>query len=220
MSTAGSIQRAGGRILERRGEMVNGQARQFQGLRRTWRNEANLRRKWLSRHGGWRFENWCFGGRFDGRCGGRGGLEVLESFESTEKHAVGAIDAAVEAGEGLEGVLVGMAERGIVLDLGVEELSAGKILVEAFDLIIPELGFDAAEAALDPLGGDEGVDKGEFGGAGWLVVVQVCGGEGFEFGGIFAGDDVGPGVDAGFQGVEGGAGLAFGGFGAGGFLGV
>ena len=82
------------------------------------------------------------------------------------------------------------------------------------------MGFDAAEAALNPLGGDEGVDKGEFGGAGGAVVELKCGGEGFEFGGVFAGDDVGPGVDAGFQGVEGRGGFAFGGFGAGGFLGV
>ena len=30
---------------------------------------------------------------------------------------------------------------------------------------------------------------------------EVRGGEGFKFGGVFAGDDVGPGVDAGFEGV-------------------
>jgi hypothetical protein len=35
-------------------------------------------------------------------------------------------------------------------------------------------------------------------------------GEGFEFGGIFAGDDMGPGVDAGFEGVERRCGFAFG----------
>ena len=75
------------------------------------RNEANLRRKWLIRHGG-------------GRFGSRGGLEILESFERAEEHAVGSVDAALEAGEGVESVLEGMAERGIVLDLGVEELSA------------------------------------------------------------------------------------------------
>ena len=31
---------------------------------------------------------------------------------------------------------------------------------------------------------------------------EVRGGEGFKFGGVLAGDDVGPGVDAGFEGVE------------------
>ena len=65
----------------------------------------------------------------------------------------------------------------------------------------PELGFDAAEAALDPLGGDEGVDERELGGAGGSVVEEELDGEGFEFSGIFAGNDVGPGVDAGFEGV-------------------
>ena len=127
------------------------------------RNEANLRRKWLIWHGGWRF-------------GSRGGLEILEGFESAEEHAVGGVNAAVEAGEGVEGILIGMAERGVVLDLGVEEFGAGKILVQALDLVIPKLGFDAAETALYPLGGDEGVDEGEFGGAGWLVVEVKCGG--------------------------------------------
>ena len=43
-------------------------------------------------------------------------------------------------------------------------------------------------------------------------------GEGLEFGGVFVADDLGFGVDAGFQGVERGDGLAFGGSGAGGFL--
>ena len=149
------------------------------------RNEANLRRKWLIRHGG-------------GRFGNQGGLEILQSFERAEEHAVGSVDAALEARKGLESVLEGMAERGIVLDGGVDKIGVRKILVEAFDLVIPELRFDAAETALGPFGGDEGVDKGEFGGAGGAVVEVKCGGEGFEFGGVFAGDDMGPGVDAGF----------------------
>jgi len=44
--------------------------------------------------------------------------------------------------------------------------------------------------------------------------------ESFEPGGIFAGDDVGAGIDAGFEGVVRGSGFAFGGRGAGGFPGV
>ena len=88
-----------------------------------------------------------------------------------------------------------------MLDGGVDECGVGEVLVQAFDAVVPELGFDAAEAALDPLGGDEGVDKRELDGAGGLVVEEELGGEGFKFGGIFAGDDVGPSVDAGFEGV-------------------
>jgi hypothetical protein len=100
----------------------------------------------------------------------------LEGFEGAEEHAVCRIDAAVEAGEGIEGVLVGVAERGVVLDGGVDKIGVGEVFVEAFDLVIPELGFDAAEAALDPFGGDEGVDERELRGIGGLVMEMKCGG--------------------------------------------
>ena len=89
------------------------------------------------------------------------------------------------------------------MDGGVDEFGVGEVLIEAFDAIVPELGFDAAEAALGPLGGDESVDERELDGIGGGEVEHECGGEGFEFGGVFTGDDVGPGVDAGFQGVKG-----------------
>jgi hypothetical protein len=57
-----------------------------------------------------------------------------------------------------------VAEGGIVLDGGVDEIGVGEVFVEALDLVIPKLGFDAAEAALGPLGGDEGVDEGDLDG--------------------------------------------------------
>jgi hypothetical protein len=184
----------------------------------TCRNEANWRCKWLSWHGGWRFGNGH--NRLGGLLRGRRGLEVLEDFEGAEVHAIGAVNAPLKAGKGIEGVLVGVAEGVIVLDGRVEEFGAGEVFVEAFDLVPPELGFDAAEAALGPLGKDEGVDERELVGAGGVVVEEKCRGEGLEFGGIFAGDDEGPSVDAGFERVEGGAGFAFGRGGARGFLGV
>jgi hypothetical protein len=49
------------------------------------------------------------GGRRFGNRRGRRGLEVLEGFEGAEVQAVGGIDAALKAGEGIEGVLVGVA---------------------------------------------------------------------------------------------------------------
>jgi hypothetical protein len=113
----------------------------------------------LSCNGGYWFGNRCF--RLPGWR--RGGLEVLEGFEGAEVHAVGGVNAAVDAGEGVESVLVGVAEGGIVPDGGVEEFGMAEIFVKALDLVIPKLGFDAAEAALDPLGGDEGVDERELG---------------------------------------------------------
>src|ERR1051326_3503720 len=148
----------------RRGGIFAGRMR-FPGFRGTFRNEANLRCKWLSRQGRW-------------PVGNRDSLEVLEGFESAEEHAVGGIDAALEAGERVESILIGVAERGIVLDGGVDKIGVSEVFVQALYLIIPELGFDAAEAALNPLGGDEGVDAGEFGGAARLIVVGECGGEG------------------------------------------
>ena len=66
-------------------------------------------------------------------------------------------------------MLVGVAEGGTLLDT----------VTEARDLIVPELGFDAAEAALDPLGGDEGVDERELVGIVGVEVEEKLGGEGF-----------------------------------------
>jgi len=96
----------------------------------------------------------------------------------------------------------------------------GEIFVEAFNAVIPELGFDAAESALDPLGGDEGVDERELDGIGRLVVEQELFGEVFEFGGIFAGNNMRPRVDTGLERVQRGSGFSFGRGGTGRFLGV
>ena len=92
----------------------------------------------------------------------------MKSFESTEEHAIGSINASLNASKGIERVLVGVADWGIVLNGDVDEFGVGEILVEAFNTVIPELGFDAAESALDPLGRDEGVDQSELvGSEGW-----------------------------------------------------
>ncbi len=128
-------------------------------------------------------------------------LEVLEEGEGAEVHAVGALDAALEAAEGFEAVLKGVTEGGVVLDGVVEEFGRGEVVVEAFDVVVPELGFDAAQAALGPLGGDEGIDEGALVGAGGAEMEQEFAGEGLEFGGIFAANDVRLGVDAGFEGI-------------------
>src|SRR5713101_3956913 len=167
--------------LHRRSAVAS-RLRWFHGGRGTWRNEANWWCKGLSCHRGYRFGNWCvgLGGPIDrpGRrlgLGGLGVLEVLEDFEGTEIHAVSRINAPLNAGKGIESGMESVAEGGIVLDGGVDEIGVGEILVEALDLVIPELGFDAAQAALGPLGGDEGVDERELDGAGRAVVEEKCG---------------------------------------------
>jgi hypothetical protein len=53
-----------------------------------------------------------------------------------------------------------------------------------------------------------------------VELAVVVGSEGFVFGGVFARDDDGSGVHAMSEGVEAGGGFAFGGAGAGRFLGV
>ena len=125
-----------------------------------------------------------------------GGLEVLEDFEGAEVEAVGGIDAALNAGKGIEGAVIGLAEGGIVLDGFVNVLAVGEGLVQAFDAVFPEIGFDAAEAALGPLGGGEGIDERELVVAGGMEFEEECRGEGCEFGGVFVVDDPGTGVDA------------------------
>jgi len=78
-----------------------------------------------------------------------------------------------------------------------------------------EVGLDTLEAALLPVGAEHGVDVEGLGGGFGTEVAVVVGDEGVVVGGIFAGDDDGGGVDAVFQGIEAGGGLALGGAGSG-----
>jgi hypothetical protein len=148
----------------------------------------------------------------DGDWGGRGdgdGLEALELIEGAMVVALGRIDAALETGEGIAAAIEGQAERTFLV--GREE---------GGQFVGPELGFDLVVAAEEPLGLDEGIDQERLLGGGGAEAVVVIEGEGFEILGGLAGDDPGAGVDAGFEGVETGDGLALGSAGAGGFEGV
>ena len=82
---------------------------------------------------------------------------------------VGALDGVDAALEAAEDFVIA------VVDLGHLEPFDG--VVEALDVVLPELRFEGAEAALEPLGGDEGVDQGAHFGSGGLVAVVVFGGE-------------------------------------------
>jgi hypothetical protein len=82
-----------------------------------------------------------------------------------------------------------------VLEPGVRPFGASKVLVEVLELAGPELGLNAAETALGPLGGDEHIDERKLSGIGRLMMLKECGLKGIELGGVFAANDLREGVD-------------------------
>ena len=144
-----------------------------------------------------------------GRDGGGFGLELLEGLEGAFAGAAGGVHAVLESGEGARVYGGGISE-------GV--LSGTLECVEI--LVLPRLGFGGTKAAEAPFAVDELVDQAAgFGGGGMKAAVGVLD-EFVEFGGVFGGEDEGFGVDAGFEGIHGGGGLACDRGGAGGLLGV
>jgi len=137
------------------------------------------------------------------------GFELFEVLEGALAGAAGAIDAPLELAEGFGLAAGGLTEGVLVVG------SPGVLVVEC-----PQLGFGLMQTALEPLAADEVVDEGTGFGGGGIVVLVVLADEQFEFGEFFGGKDEGFGVDAGFQGVHGGGGLAGDRGRAGGFLGV
>ena len=153
--------------------------------------------------GGWGNEAiWGFSGLIPGRCvDGYGvgigiehffGLEALEFLESGAVVLVRGVDAALEAGEAIDAAPVGLRENDVLV---------GFVGAERF--LLPELGLDRAEAAKVPFRVDEGVDEHSLFGGGGVEAMVVVGRESFEVGDFFAADDLGFGVDAGFECVHG-----------------
>jgi hypothetical protein len=133
----------------------------------------------------------------------------LEGVEGAVEGAAGGIDAPLELAEGLVFVHAGLAEGELVL------------LAEGFLVgIFKELGFGDAEAAEGPLAADEVVEEEAGFGGGGVVALVVLVDKLLEVGEFLGGEDEGFGMDAGFEGVHGGSGLACDRGGAGGFLGV
>ena len=85
---------------------------------------------------------------------------------------------------------------------------------------MPEGRFGPIEAAEHPLAGDQGIDEHAALRRGRVEALLVFSEERFKLSRIFAGDDLGLGVDAGLQGVEARDGFALLGAWAGGPLGV
>jgi hypothetical protein len=123
--------------------------------------------------------------------------------------ALGVIHAAMEAGQEFLAVEVGAG--------GIDEFFLGAPGMHA---VLPDLGLGFAEAAELPLGGNHGIDEEALLGGGGLKALVIVKGEGFEDVGVLARDDVGTGVNAGFEGIEAGNGFAPIGAGAGGVPGV
>ncbi len=142
----------------------------------------------------------CRGGDFGPR---RGFAEAAQVVKSTVEGALGGIDAALEEMERMIRAGGDVAERGVLIES-----------VEGFrgvgELVGPELGFGAAEAAELPIGANEVVDEGAFGGSGGLPLEVIVAGEGFQFAGILAGDDLRFGLYAGFESVKARDGFSFG----------
>jgi len=120
--------------------------------------------------------------------------------------ALEGIAAAFEAGEGLAGVLEGFAEE--TVGEGFMGAPAVVVVGDFEELGFPKLGFGLAQAAEGPFGIDEDIDEGTLGGGLGAVIVEVLSGERGEGIGVLAADDLGLGVDAGFQGILGRDGLA------------
>jgi hypothetical protein len=125
-------------------------------------------------------------------------LEALEFVEGGLVGAVGGIDAALEAHKVFVVDLEGVAERRVLIQLK-----------GAVHGPIPDLGVGFGEATELPIVADQAIDIVTLLGGLGMEAQVIFGSKGFEIGDIFAADDDGLSVDAGFQGILGRRGLAF-----------
>jgi len=127
-------------------------------------------------------------------------------------------EAGEAGGEELEDAGVGeeVVEGALEVEVGIrgEAVGVGEGLVGE-EVAVEEAGFEGVVTLLAPFEGGELADEEGFVGVAWLEAVEEGGVEGFELGGGLGGEEgLEAGVAAVFEGVEGGAGLAFRGFGA------
>ena len=146
----------------------------------------------------------------DGRRRGRklvaAGLEFTELVEGAIPLAAGGLAAA-------EDLLEGVGAFAIPEECRTDGVPGG--LVQLGDEGVEDLGFQAAHAALGPIGGDDLLDEERLLGADGLELAVVGSGEFGEGGFVFAGDDEGLCGSCVLQSIEAGDGLAFGGAGTG-----
>ena len=127
-------------------------------------------------------------------------LEALQLLQGAEVRALGGVDAALHVVKIITGALEDLAERSFLVQTFIR-------VARIAELVVPELGFGTAEAAELPIGVDEGVDQKTLEGTNGLELAMVVGGESFQLTRIFAGNDLGRGVDASVQGRAGEVGI-------------
>ena len=137
------------------------------------------------------------------------GLEGSELIEGFVEEALGLVAEAVDAGDG------GLVHEGVAAP-GFAALVVG----HAVEGGAPDFGFDPAVAAEEPFIMDEGIDEGAFGGSSRGVLGGEGGFESLELSSALLADDDAVAVEARFEGVPAGRGLALDGAWAGGELGV
>jgi hypothetical protein len=137
---------------------------------------------------------------------------LLEFVQGGAEGAIEGVDAALQALKRPIELCVNLA-----VNVGFGQLA---LAFEFADAVVPEPGFDAAEAAQHPFGAGQGIDEGALFGSSGLEAGVVLGVEAVEIGGGFAGDLERIGFDPGFQGIHAGGDLAVDRARAGGFQGV
>ena len=145
---------------------------------------------------------------------GRGGVLTValggaELVERTTPFSGGGFVTAVDLQEGVGAFAI--------FDVGCAHwVFVGGVLLG--DEGVEDLGFEAAHAALGPVGGDDFVEEERLFGTLGLELPVVIGGEFGEDGVVFAGDDVRLSRSSVLQSIEAGGGRALVGAGAGGLL--
>jgi hypothetical protein len=145
-------------------------------------------------------------------------LQVAELAEGSGGGALVGVEAALETLEAVFEIIEGMVEGMFAVENVPFVVGTEAPYFVVLEHLLPESGFDGAEAADVPLVVDQSVHEVALARGDGVELIVVLGGELREDFGVFAADDVGLRVNAGFQGVHARDGFAGLGAGAGGVL--